>query len=113
MRELLFRNLTSGEGKRKILASTEISEKEGMRSVVRRHLVCIVREVAKPSDELRPVPTLSVLKERNSREQKERFFCRIKGSVYAVHNGKVFLIEYLHSLKIHFMAVTPNYIKFA
>ncbi len=45
MRDLLFKNLTSDDRKRKILASSEIVEKEGVRSIIRRHFICIIRQI--------------------------------------------------------------------
>lgn len=103
MRDLLFRNLTSHNKKRRILASSEIMDKQGVRSIIHRHFVCIVKEI-KDKELAKPEPYLYVLKERNSREQREKFFCRIKGSLYAVHKGRLFLILFMHSLKI---SLTP------
>ena len=104
MRDLVFKNLTSADRKRKILASSEVLDKEGVRCVIRRHFVCLVKEV-KDSQGLRPSPYLYVLKQRNSRQQQEKFFCRIKGSVYAQSNGKLFLLLFMHSLKINFIGI--------
>lgn len=103
MRDLLFKNLTSNEKKRKILSSSEIMDKQGIRSIIHRHFVCIVKEI-NDKQISKPEPYLYVLKERNSKEQIEKFFCRIKGSIYAVHKGKLFLIVFMHSLKI---SLTP------
>ena len=84
MRDLLFKNLTSLEHKRKIIASSEISDKEGVHSVIRRHFIYMVKEVK--SQELeKPLPYLYVEKIRNTKEQKQKFFCKIKGSVYAIN----------------------------
>lgn len=99
MRDLLFKNLTSNDRRRKILASTEIADKQGVRSTIHRHFVYIVKEIKDTKVE-RPQPYLYVLKEHNTREQKEKFFCRIKGSIYAVNKGRLFLIVFMHSLKI-------------
>ncbi len=111
MRDLLFRNLTSCDKKRRILASSEITDKEGVRSVIHRHFVCMVKEI-NDKQVSKPAPYLYVLKERNSREQKEKFFCRIKGSLYAVHKGKLFLILFMHSLKISLEPVRQDLVKF-
>ena len=100
MRDLLFKNLTSSDGKRRILASSETVDKEGVRSIIRRHFVCMVKEVKNNKVKEKPLPYLYVLKERNTHEQKEKFYCRIKGSVYAISGSRLFLILYTHSLKI-------------
>ncbi|MFH1640850.1 MAG: hypothetical protein ABIA66_02670 [Candidatus Omnitrophota bacterium] len=103
----MFKNLTSHEKKRKILASSEIMDSQGMRRIIRRHFVCIVKQVQNTSNE-RPLPYLYVLKKRDNQEHREKFFCRIKGSVYAVTNGKLFLILFMHSLKINFSEITHD-----
>jgi len=100
MRDLLYKNLTSSDGKKRILASSEIVDREGVRSIIRRQFVCMVKEIQDNKMKQKPLPYLYVLKERNTLEQKERFYCRIKGSVYVVSGGRLFLILYTHSLKI-------------
>lgn len=117
MRDLLFKNLTSNEKKRRILSSSEIVDKEGIRSIIHRHFVCLVKEInpasigkngAEDSQVPRPSPYLYLLKKQDNREKKEKFFCRIKGSIYAVSNGRLFLILFMHSLKIMLMPVPQD-----
>ncbi len=110
MRDLLFKNLTSDDKRRRIITSSEVVEKEGVRSVINRHFVCMVKEI-KDNKVERQEPYVHVLKEHNSREQKERFFCKIKGSVCAVNSGKLFLILFVHSLKISLIATQHGLIK--
>lgn len=105
MRDLLFKNITSDDKKRRIVSSYEVSDKQGIRSVVRRHFVCIVREVAKECA-YKPPPFLHVLRERNTKEKKEEFFCRLKGSILVENKKKVFLVLFTHSLKITLTAIT-------
>ena len=107
MRDLVFKNLTSADRKRRIVASSEILDRQGVRSIIRRHFVCLMKEV-KSFDMPKPAPYLYVLKQRNSREQQEKFFCRIKGSLYAVNKGRLFLIIFTHSLKINLMPVPKD-----
>lgn len=107
MRDLLFKNLTSGDKKRRVISSSEVMDREGVRTTIHRHFVCIVKEVQQA--QLKPpLPYIYVLKDRNSRQQRERFFCRIKSSVYAVSNGKLFLILFMHSLKINLITITDE-----
>ena len=81
MRDLLFKNLTSLDRKRKIIASSETVDRQGFRSTIRRHLVCMVSEV-KTDCLQKPQTCLYVVKEKNTLEQKEKFFCKIKGSLF-------------------------------
>lgn len=116
MRDLLFKNLTSSDKRKKILASSEIVDKQGVRSIIHRHLVCIIKEIKPPvnkdqiNDEQtkRPLPSLYVLKERNAKEQKEKFLCRIKGSMYVISNGRLFFVRFMHSLKINLISIPQD-----
>jgi len=107
MRDLLFKNLTSNDKKRKIISSSEVVDKEGIHSVIHRHFVCMVKEV-EGNKVSQPVPSVHVIKEHNTKEQKERFFCKIKGSMYALNNKKLFLVLFVHSLKINLNAAQQN-----
>jgi len=107
MRDLLFKNLTSEDHKRRIIASSEIADNEGMRSIIRRHFICMVKEVKGQSIN-KPAPYLYVLKEHNSKEHKQRFFCKVKGSICAVNGGRLFLIVFMHTLKIDLVSVPQN-----
>ena len=112
MRDLLFKNLTSLDRKRKIIACSEIAEKQGIRSCIHRHFVCIVKEVKDRKVE-RPAPYIYVLKIRNSKDRREKFFCRIKGSVLVVLKQKLFLVMFMHSLKIDLTAVSQYTVKYS
>ncbi len=103
MRDLLFKNLTSSSRGRKIITSSEVADKEGVHSVVRRHFTCIVKQL-KSVDAPKPQPYLFVLKERSSKERREHFFYKIKGSLLAVNEGKILLILFAHSLSVELTA---------
>jgi len=103
MRDLLYKNLTSADRSRRVVASSEITDKEGVHSVVRRHFAFMIRQVDN-SDVVKPAPYLYVLKESNTREKREHFFCKIKGSLLAVNKGKFFLVVFVHTLSIQLTA---------
>lgn len=107
MRDLVFKNITSRSRDRKILASSEVVESEGTRSIIHRHFIYLVREVADTSAP-RPAPYLYVLRKQNTKDREERFFCRIKGSLYAANKGRLYLILFMHSLKINLAAVAED-----
>jgi len=104
---LLFKNLTSADKTRRIIASHEVTNKDGVRNVIRRHFICMIKEVRAAKIE-KPLPYLYVLKERNNKEQKERFFCKVKNSICAVYSGRVFMITFMHSLNITLTAMPSN-----
>ncbi|MDD5115731.1 MAG: hypothetical protein PHW98_01530 [Candidatus Omnitrophica bacterium] len=103
MRDLLYKNLTSADRSRRMISSSEVTDKEGVHSVVRRHFACMVRQVASP-DVKKPDPYFYVLKERNTLQKRERFFCKVKGSLVAVNRGRFFLIVFMHTLTIQLTA---------
>lgn len=103
MTDLLFKNLTSSDKKRKIIASSEVAESQGVLSIIRRHFIWTVKEL-KGNPVGSPPPYLYILKVRDTREQRERFFCKLKGSVYLAHKGKLFLVVFMHSLRIDLAA---------
>ncbi|MDD4894469.1 MAG: hypothetical protein PHW54_04050 [Candidatus Omnitrophica bacterium] len=110
MRDLLFKNLTSESKKRRILSSSETIDKQGIRSIIHRHFICLVKEIT-DKQLSKPEPYLYVLKERNTRDRLEKFFYRVKGSIYAVHNGQLFLVLFMHSLKISLMPTPQSLFK--
>lgn len=103
MRDLLFKNLTFPSRGRKIIASSEVADKEGVHSVVRRHFSYIVKPVPGPQI-VKPQPYLYVLKERNTKLKREHFFCKVKGSVLAVNQGNFYLILFVHTLSVDLTA---------
>lgn len=111
MRDLLFKNLTSADKKRKVILSSEITDKKGLRRIIRRHFICAVKEFKDNAEIKMPAPYLYVLKEHNEKEQREKFFCRIKGAMCTVTAGKLFLIYFMHSLKITLTATPQDAIK--
>lgn len=86
-----------------MISSCEIVDNAGVRSIIQRHFVCILKEVEGKAGR-KPDPYLYVLKEHNTKEQCEKFFCKIKGNVYVVNKGRLFLALFMHSLKIRLAA---------
>ena len=112
MRDLLFKDLTSSDKKRRIIASSEILDKQGVRSIVRRHFVYIVKEIT-GAQEQEPAPYIYILKRRDTKERIENFFCRIKGSIVIENPKRKFLIIYTHSLKINLLAIPQHLAKYS
>jgi hypothetical protein len=110
MRNLLFKNLTSDDKRRKIIASSEIVDKQGVHSVIHRHFVCYVKEVINNTPK-QPAPYVYVLKEHDNQKHKSKFFCKVKGSIYAAHSNRLFLIVFMHTLKINLAAIRQDLTK--
>jgi len=103
MRDLLYKNLTSPNRGRKIIASSEVVDKEGVHSVVRRHFAYIVKSIQN-IDLIKPQPYLYVFKERNTKQKREHFFCKVKGSILAVNQGNFLQILFVHTLSVDLTA---------
>lgn len=107
MRDILLKNLTSVDRKRKIISTYEVIDKQGVRSIIRRHFVCLVKEI-KDNKIQKPSPYLYVLKERNTKEHREKFFCKMKNSLFALNQEREFLVIFMHSLRISLEAIPMN-----
>jgi len=103
MRDLLYKNLTFPNLGRKIIASSEVADKEGVHSVVRRHFAYSIKPI-KSTVEVNHKPYLYVLKVRNTKQKSEHFFCKMKGSILAVNQGKLMHILFLHTLNVQLTA---------
>lgn len=105
MRDLFFKNCLSADRRRKIVSSSEIADTEGIHSIIRRHFILMVKEIEGGHKIERPLPAIHIVKERNSKEQRSKFLFKLKGSVYILHNGKLFLILFMHSLSVNLTAI--------
>ncbi len=112
MRDLLFKNSTSIAHKRKTLSCSEVFDSEGIRTIVRRHFIYIVHELEKQPTEQKQ-PYLSILKIQDTKNKKQHFFCKLKGSVCASFNNKIYLIEFMHSLVINLAALPEGLMKYS
>jgi hypothetical protein len=106
MRDLLFKNLTSVDNKRKVLACAEIVDSAGVRTTVRRHFIYMVREIAQKPAKM-DEPYLLVEKVHDTKRRIERFFCKMKGSIIASYNNRLYHIRFMHTLNISLCAL-PN-----
>jgi hypothetical protein len=118
MRDLLFKNLTSVDGKRRRITNSEIVCKEGVRSIIRRHFVYLVKEInpefaRQGKAEGGSVSQVYILKEHSRRDQREKFFCKIKSSIYAMNRGKLLQILFMHTLKITLIAMPLDLMKYS
>ena len=79
-------------------------DKQGVRSIIRRHFICTIKEIEDDNIQ-KPIPHLYVFKEHNTKEQREKFFCKVKGSICAINKDKLFLIVFMHTLKIDLVSI--------
>ena len=104
MKDLFFKNITSEDRRQRKLISTELMEQQGIRSCIHRHLVCRIVDIGSPQEAL-PAPTLYVVKKQDTKLRIECFYCRIKGQMYLAADQKIYLISFIHSLKIELKVI--------
>jgi len=103
--------MTSVDRKKKVLACEEIIDNAGVRTIVRRHFIYMVKEIPqKPSKS--EDPYLSVIKIRDRKQRIERFLCKMKGSIVASYDNKLFYIRFMHTLYINLFALPNGLMKY-
>ncbi|MBU1871565.1 MAG: hypothetical protein KKH80_02055 [Candidatus Omnitrophica bacterium] len=100
MSDLIFKNLTSHDHKRRTVSRREVVDKEGVKTIIRRRLIYKIIEVNADNLAKQPDAQVYIQRKRNNSQQKESYFCRMKSNIYAKSNGKTFLIMFGHSFKV-------------
>jgi len=115
MRELIFKNLTSENKRRKDLYISETLDKDGVRTITRRHSVYIIGNRNKVKDEKElmqhktqnPINTTSrhvfIFKKRDTKLKKDSFICDVVGKFYAVVKNDLYSVAFKHSFEIDFL----------
>lgn len=114
MRELMFKNLTSIDKKRKDIFITETIEKGGIRTITQRHSTYIINNRNSFSDhkelkEWQKVVSVHnrrhifIFKKRDTKEKKDIFICDVVGKFYAVVKNSVYSVAFKHSFEIDFL----------
>lgn len=108
MRELLYKNLTSVEKGRKILAVRDESQKNGFLTRTYKKFIYLIRDTGNLRAALVP-PSFYILKIHDSKNYRERFIFKVKGNFYVVNNGQVRVVYFCHSFKIDLLQINPSH----
>ena len=100
MRDLVVKHLTSPDRRKKLISSCETTQLKGRRTIIRRHFVYKIIDINDCDLSERPAPEVYVRRICNHFKRQETFFYRLKSSLYAKSNGRVYLILFGHSFKI-------------
>ena len=115
MREIVYKNLTVPEKRKKDFWTYESLENENIIARTSRHCIYKVKAQTKVDDALdinkwvlehnrNKSPSLirqfKVFKKSDTRTGEEIFMCKVVGDLYAVTNGVVFSISYMHIIKV-------------
>jgi hypothetical protein len=116
MREVVFKNLTSSNSRKKDIVLREVFEKDGVRAKTERRCFYFIRRVDKLTGEnglnewiAAQAPgkypnsrRFHILKEHSDNPNEDRVICRVEGEFFAVVNMTVYTIGFLHYFKIRF-----------
>jgi hypothetical protein len=124
MREILFKNLTSPQSRKKDILLKEIFEKDGVRAKTERRYFYFIKDIARidASEDVQNwidkqntalVPNRNrhfhILKEHSDELGEERLICKVAGTFYVVIGREVYTIAFLHSFKVTLVkAILPN-----
>ncbi len=115
MREMVFKNMTSEDKKRRDLYITETIEQDGKKTVTQRHSIYTIKSHSKFNnakeliDWQKTVPAnrnnrhIFIFKKRDTRLKKDSFVCDVVGNVYAVVKNELYSIAFKHSFEIDFL----------
>ena len=116
MREILFKNLTSSNLRKKDTVLREIFEKDGIVAKTERRCFYFIRDVIHLQDaadmqrwldEQKTPDAMNrrhfhIMKEHSDSLGEDKVSCKISGIFYAVFNNTVYSIGFLHSFKVRF-----------
>lgn len=120
MRELVFKNLTSKDQKRRDLYMSEAFEKDGIRTVTQKHSMYIIgpcTQVINSQNMLgghkitlqNPGPAnmrhVFIFKKRDTKAKTETFIYNVIGRFYAVIGNELYPIAFKHSFEIVFSVI--------
>jgi len=117
MREVIFRNLTSVNSRKKDIFLKEVFEKDGVLAKTERRCFYFIKnmtpldgdgDLQRWVDAQNQVKSLNrrnfhILKAHNDRLGEDRLMCKIAGTFYAVADKMVYTIAFLHSFKVNFV----------
>ena len=99
MRELLFKNMTSLEKRRKIFSVQETKQQNGLLTRISKRYIYIIKNI-KEAKQIVSTPQFYIFKERNSKEDNEKLIFKVKGNFHIVNNQQAFLVFFCHSLRV-------------
>ena len=108
MRDMVFKNMTSQDRRKRVLWASEIINEDGILTKIHKYLIYIAKEVRKDDVHQLPKPDIFVVKSRDTHEKTEKFHIKMKGNIYCVAKNRYFLISFCHTLKIDLSKATET-----
>ena len=120
MREVIFKNLTSGDRTKRDLYISETIENNGVKTIIQRHSVYRIgshNKIKTPKElvELQSKGSVEydkrhvfIFKKRDTKLKKDSFICDIVGKFYAIVKDELYSIAFKHSFEIDFLSVAKK-----
>ncbi|MFH1478852.1 MAG: hypothetical protein ABIG92_03645 [Candidatus Omnitrophota bacterium] len=119
MRELVYKNLTSIDKKRRDLYISEIVERDGVKTITKRHSLYVIGKGSRVDKVCSASGVLDMPKNINKRHvfifkkhdtiaKKDTFVCDVVGKFYAVVKDELYPITFKHSFEIDFLSTGKN-----
>jgi hypothetical protein len=120
MREVVFKNLTSVNSRKKDIFMQEVFEKDGVIAKTERRCFYYIKDVThldKPEDLQKWLSAQNeagimnrrqfyIYKEHSDIVGEDRLLCKILGTFYAIVDQSVYTIAFLHSFRVRFSKTT-------
>ena len=120
MREILYKNLTGSDNKRRDLCIREVITREDFMATIERRCIYFVREkvyiedpnnldslkVLKKSKDVWKKKHFHILRKHDTQTGEDKLTCKVAGTFYAIVGHYVFCIAFVHSFKIDLETVS-------
>ncbi len=109
MRDMVFKNLTSSDKKKRVLWASETINENGLQTKIHKYLIYIVKEIAKEDVRESEKPEIYVTKCRDTKAKTEKFQFKMKGGIFCLTKTKYFYVSFCHTLKIDLCQISKVY----
>jgi hypothetical protein len=116
MREVVYRNLTSINSRKKDIFLQEVFEKDGVTAKTERRCLYFIKDIIHldtPADLQKWIAKQSesgamnkrqfyIFKQHSDSPGEDKLICKILGNFYAIVNNSIYVIVFLQSFKVRF-----------
>lgn len=100
MRDMVFKNLTSADKKKRVLWASETINEDGILTRIHKYLIYLIKEIPREEIQKNEKPEIFVTKYRSIKEKCEKLQIKMKGGLYCLSKEKCFHVAYCHTLRI-------------
>jgi hypothetical protein len=116
MREVVFKNLTSVNSRKKDILLQEVFEKDGLVAKTERRCFYFIKDIVhlEKQEDLQKWMNVQdgsgvaakrqfyIFREHNDKLGEDRLLCKILGSFYVIVDNTVFTVAFMHSFRVVF-----------